>query len=106
MVQGIVGTMSCHQEKGQLLLLEHNILSEVFVNVTSFPRYIDSYTFYVLFIILRALCYGVYHCHLGIKMGQIIADIRPSLKGLKTTWVIHIYESRHLISVPYPNRNS
>ncbi|OQU83505.1 hypothetical protein SORBI_3005G127300 [Sorghum bicolor] len=38
---GIVGTMSCHQEKGQLLLLEHNILSEVFVNVTSFPRMED-----------------------------------------------------------------
>lgn len=38
---GIVGTMSCHQEKGQLLLVEHNILSEAFVNVTSFPRIQD-----------------------------------------------------------------
>jgi len=34
---GIEGTMSGYQEKGQLLLVEHNILSEAFVNVTSFP---------------------------------------------------------------------
>ena len=34
--------MSGHQEKGQLLLVEHNILCEAFVNVTSFPRYIDN----------------------------------------------------------------
>ena len=49
MVQGIEGTMSGHQEKGQLLLVEHNILSEAFVNVTSFPWYVDNnnYTFHV-----------------------------------------------------------
>ncbi|XP_062225180.1 protein HASTY 1-like isoform X2 [Phragmites australis] len=38
---GIVGTMSCHQEKDQLLLMEHNILSETFVTVASFPRIQD-----------------------------------------------------------------
>ncbi|XP_062182096.1 protein HASTY 1-like [Phragmites australis] len=42
MVQGIAGTMPCHQEKGQLLLVEHNILSEAFVIVTSFPRTQDT----------------------------------------------------------------
>ncbi|CAN6372154.1 unnamed protein product [Urochloa humidicola] len=38
---GIVGTMSCHQDKGQLLLVEHNILSEAFADLTSFPRVQD-----------------------------------------------------------------
>ncbi|KAK3120438.1 hypothetical protein QOZ80_9AG0687640 [Eleusine coracana subsp. coracana] len=35
-------TMSCHPEKNQLLLMEHNILSETFVTVASFPRIQDS----------------------------------------------------------------
>ncbi|GJN25665.1 hypothetical protein PR202_gb13523 [Eleusine coracana subsp. coracana] len=35
---GVPRTMSCHPEKNELLLMEHNILSETFVTVASFPR--------------------------------------------------------------------
>lgn len=49
-----MGTMSCHQEKGQLLLVEHNILAEAFASVASFPKYIDNdnYTFHVFLFII------------------------------------------------------
>ncbi|KAL6640767.1 hypothetical protein ACP70R_021890 [Stipagrostis hirtigluma subsp. patula] len=39
---GILETRPCHEEKSQPLLVEHNILSEAFVIVTSFPRFQDS----------------------------------------------------------------
>jgi hypothetical protein len=56
MVQDIMGKMSPPQENSYLLRVEHNILSEAFAIVSSFPRYIDSYMFcFVLFFLIVML---------------------------------------------------
>lgn len=52
---------SHHQEKGELLLLEHIMLSDAFNIVTSSPRYIGSVSFHVEISQLSALNCGVYH---------------------------------------------
>ncbi|TVU25242.1 hypothetical protein EJB05_27732 [Eragrostis curvula] len=39
--EGILGTVSSNPEKNQLLLMEHNILSETFIAMGSFPRIQD-----------------------------------------------------------------